>query len=286
MTSIDPISDEETSADAAAAADLRRMYQRVDLRMDRPTPARMYDYFLDGKDNFEVDRAAADVVIGLLGEQTVKLGPQENRAFLRRAVRFMAQQGVDQFIDLGAGLPTQGNVHQVAREVNPDVHVVYVDNDPIVFAHGRALLADSPVVQVITADLRRPDDVLDHPVTRKLIDFSRPVGLLMFAVLHFVPDDEHPHELLTRYVSHLTPGSMVGVSHLTMDGFSTEAVAKAAAVYERATSPMIPRPKAEIARIIDGLDLIEPGLVRAWQWRPGPDDTLQTNATYAAVAKI
>jgi len=281
MTSTEP-----TPGDTPASAELQRIYQRVDLRTDRPTPARMYDYFLDGKDNFAVDREAADVVIELLGEQTVKLGPQENRAFLRRAVRHMAQQGIDQFIDLGAGLPTQGNVHQVAREINPDAHVVYVDNDPIVFAHGRALLADSPVVQVITADLRRPDDVLDHPVTQKLIDFSRPVGLLMFAVLHFVPDDEQPRELLAHYRSRLAPGSLVGVSHLTMDGFSTEAVAKAAAVYERATSPMVPRSRPEIAHLLDGLDLLEPGLVRSWEWRPAPDDTLRTNATYAAVGQV
>ena len=255
-----------------------------EIDTEHPSPARMYDYSLGGKDNFEVDRAAVERVGEIVPEfRSVAVA---NRGFLVRAVDVLARQGIDQFIDLGAGLPTQGNVHQVAREINPDAHVVYVDNDPIVFAHGRALLADSPVVQVITADLRRPDDVLDHPVTQKLIDFSRPVGLLMFAVLHFVPDDEQPRELLAHYRSRLAPGSLVGVSHLTMDGFSTEAVAKAAAVYERATSPMVPRSRPEIAHLLDGLDLLEPGLVRSWEWRPAPDDTLRTNATYAAVGQV
>jgi hypothetical protein len=287
MTNTDPVPPpDDDAATAAAAAELTRLYRRTDLRMDRPTPARMYDYFLGGKDNFAVDREAADVVIGLLGETTVRLGPQENRAFLRRAVRWMAQQGIDQFIDLGAGLPTQGNVHQVAQEVNPDARIVYVDNDPIVYAHGRALLASSPTVEVITADLRQPDDVLNHPATSRLIDFSRPVGLLLFAVLHFVPDDENPRELLDTYLARLAPGSLVGVSHLTMDGFSAEAVEQAAAVYQRATSPMVPRSGDQIARLLDGLDLVEPGMVRAWQWRPDPTDRLTTNATYGAVGRI
>ncbi len=272
--------------EASSTAELERLYRRVDLRMDRPTPARMYDYFLGGKDNFAIDREAADMVIGLLGEQTVKLGPQENRAFLRRAVRWMAQQGIDQFVDLGAGLPTQGNVHQVAHQVNPKAHVLYVDNDPIVFAHGRALLASSDVVEVITADLRHPQDVLQDAATQRLIDFSRPVGLLLFAVLHFVPDELEPRELLNAYLAELAPGSLVAVSHLTMDGFSEQAVAQAAAVYDQATSPMVPRTKNEIADLLADLELVEPGLVRSWQWRPDPRDKLQTNATYGAVGRV
>jgi hypothetical protein len=283
MTSTDPA---PPSGDESSTDQLTRLYQRVDLRIDRPTPARMYDYFLGGKDNFAIDREAADVVIGLLGDEAVRLGPQENRAFLRRAVRWMAQQGIDQFIDLGAGLPTQGNVHQVVQEVNPDAYVVYVDNDPIVFSHGRALLANSSTVEVITADLRRPDEVLAHPTIQRLIDFSRPVGLLLFAVLHFVPDDEAPAELLNAYLSRLAPGSLIGLSHITMDGFPTETIAEAAGVYKRATSPMVPRSGPEIAHLLDGLDLVEPGLVRTWQWRPDPDDDLQTNATYGAVGRV
>jgi hypothetical protein len=277
---------DEPSTDGLPTDELERFYRRIDLRMDRPTPARMYDYFLGGKDHFAVDREAADVVVGLLGEQTVKLGPQENRAFLRRVVRWMAQQGIDQFVDLGAGLPTQGNVHHVVRAINPGAHVVYVDNDPIVLAHGRALLADSPGVEVITADLRRPADILDHPETRRLIDPSRPVGLLLFAVLHFVPDGEQPRELLRHYLSQLAPGSLVGVSHITMDGFPADTVAQAAAVYRKATSPMVPRSRDEIAALLAGLELVEPGLVRTWQWRPDPDDQLRTNATYGAVGRV
>jgi len=275
-----------TDADGSSMDDLRRLYEQVDLRLDRPTPARMYDYYLGGKDNFAVDREAADAVIGLLGDVVVRLGPQENRAFLRRAVRWLAQQGIDQFIDLGAGLPTQGNVHQVVREVNPAARVVYVDNDPIVLAHGRALLADSPGVEVITADLREPETILGHPVVADLIDPARPVGLLLFAVLHFVPDSEDPRALLGAYFSRLAPGSFVALSHVTMDGFPPETIAQATSVYERATSPMVPRSYAQIADLLDGVDLVEPGLVRTWQWRPEPEDSLRTDATYAAVGRI
>jgi hypothetical protein len=288
MTSTDPAprGSDPRSSDESSTDQLTRLYQRVDLRIDRPTPARMYDYFLGGKDNFAVDREAADAVIELIGDELGRLGPLENRAFLRRAVRWMAEQGVDQFIDLGAGLPTQGNVHQVVQEVNPNAHVVYVDNDPIVLAHGRALLSNSSTVEVITADLRRPEEVLRHPTVARLIDFSRPVGLLLFAVLHFVPDDESPGELLATYLSELVPGSLVGLSHITMDGLSTEAVAEAAGVYRRATSPMVPRSQAEIAHLLGPLDLVEPGLVRTWQWRPAPDDDLQTNAAYGVVGRV
>jgi hypothetical protein len=282
----EPATSAEEAQDQSSDAELRRFYRQVDLRMDRPTPARMYDYFLGGKDNFAIDREAGEAVVELIGEQSARQGPLENRAFLRRAVRWMAQQGIDQFIDLGAGLPTQGNVHEVAQSVNPNAHIVYVDNDPIVLAHGRALLTNSTGVEVITADLRHPDDVRKHSATQQLIDFSRPVGLLLFAVLHFIPDTEKPRELLDAYLAQLAPGSVIGISHITMDGFETESISDAAAIYRRATSPMVPRSRAQIAHLLENVELVEPGLVRSWQWRPDGEDGLQTNATYGAVGRV
>ncbi|HEY6797139.1 MAG TPA: SAM-dependent methyltransferase [Kineosporiaceae bacterium] len=261
---------------------------RPDLtpHLDRATPARIYDYLLGGKDNFAVDRQAARTLIGLLGEDTARSAAQENRAFVRRTAQWMADQGIGQFIDLGAGLPTDGNVHEVVQQVDPAAHVVYVDNDPIVLAHGRALLADSPDVDIITADLRRPDEVFAHPTTRRLIDTSRPVGLLMFAVLHFVSDDDQPADLVRTYAGQLVSGSMIGLSHTTRDGFAPELVAEAVSVYRRTTTTMTPRSREEIAALLEGFELVEPGLVHPWAWRPDRVDRVGTNVSYGAVARL
>jgi hypothetical protein len=258
----------------------------ADLRIDKPTPARMYDYYLGGKDNFAVDREAADAVIAVLGEALTRDCPLENRAFLRRAVRFLAEQGIDQFIDLGAGLPTQGNVHEVAQSVNPDARVIYVDNDPIVLAHGRALLADSCTVDVITADLRSPDQVFGNPTTNRLIDLSRPVALLFFAVLHFVSDEDGPVELVEQYQAAVAPGSWMALSHLTADGISAEDGSRAAAVYAKATSPLVTRDRDRVAALQGRMEPVDPGLVRTWQWRPDPTDHLRTNGLYGAVGPV
>jgi O-methyltransferase involved in polyketide biosynthesis len=254
--------------------------------LDRATPARIYDYLLGGKDNFAVDRQAAHALIALLGDDAVRVAALENRAFVRRVVRWMTQQGIDQFVDLGAGLPTQDNVHEVAQEVNPGVRVVYVDHDPIVLAHARALLTDSPGIGAITADLRQPGAVFAHPTIRQLIDPSRPVGLLMFAVLHFVPEDERPGDMVRDYHRRLAPGSMIGFSHVTRDGFAPELVAQATAVYRRSTSVLAPRSRADLATLLAGLDLVEPGLVPAWAWRPESPEQPSANVTYGAVARI
>jgi len=240
-------------------------------RRDRPSQARMYDYLLGGKDNFAIDREAADQVIALLGEAPARQTALENRAFLVRVVRRLAEQGMDQFIDLGAGLPALETVHEVVQAVNPQARVVYVDNDPSVVAHGRALLADDRTVQVFTGDLRRPDEILKNPVTARMIDFTRPVAVLMFAVLQSVPDAEDPAGIVDGYRRALAPGSAIAVSHATADGFDPVLVSRLIGVFRQTSGPLALRSAGQLAAILHDLDLVEPGLVRCWQWHPDPE---------------
>jgi SAM-dependent methyltransferase len=255
----------------------------ADLRMDRPSPARMYDYFLGGKDNFQVDREAADELDEVAGRGTTFAVAWENRRFLQRAVACLAEAGIDQFVDIGAGLPTQGNVHEIAQRVNPAARVAYVDNDPIVLSHGRALLADDKTTRVFAADIREPQAILAAPGLAELIDFSRPVAVLFVAVLHFVRDDEDPYGILGTLRDAMAPGSYLALSHVTTDGLSAGLLARNEDVYKRATSPSRPRSHDEIARFFDGLDLLEPGLVRPGQWRPGSGHETATHFMYAGV---
>jgi S-adenosyl methyltransferase len=257
----------------------------LDLRTDRPTPARMYDFFLGGKDNFEVDRTAAAAVDAALGKTMTFDIVWENRRFLQRATRWLADAGIDQFLDIGTGLPTQGNVHEIAQQVNPGARVVYTDNDPIVLTHGRALLATNKTTIIITADAREPESILRHKDANRLIDFSRPVAILLVALFHFIPDDDHPAELITAFMDALPSGSYLALSHLTTDGPPAEGVARTEAAYQNATSPIVFRPRATIEGFFSGLDWVEPGLVRPWQWHPGDDDSPRTEWLYAGVAR-
>jgi O-methyltransferase involved in polyketide biosynthesis len=241
----------------------------VGLDTTRPHVARMYDYYLGGKDNFEVDRAAVVAVEAAMPE--VRRLALENRAFLRRAVTFMAAAGIRQFIDIGAGLPTAGNTHEVAQAQAPGSHVVYVDNDPIVLSHGRALLATNPDTTVVTADLRDPADVVDHAEVRELIDFDQPVGVLLIAMTHFLRDDERD-EVMTKLRESLIPGSYLASTHVTVDNHSPEAVDGVEAVYRKTPTPIFFRTRKEIARFFDGFGLVEPGLVTVDEWRPDPAD--------------
>jgi hypothetical protein len=250
----------------------------------RPSVARMYDYYLGGKDNFRADRTAVDRVAEAMPE--IRELARENRAFLRRAVRFMARQGIRQFIDIGSGLPTAGNTHEIAQEIVPDARVVYVDNDPVVLAHGRALLAADDNTTVATADMRRPAEVLEHPQTRKLIDFNAPVGVLLIAMVHFLTIDERPR-IMGDLRDALAPGSHITATHATVDGKSAEAVAQIEAVYATTPTPLYFREHAEVARFFDGFELVEPGLVTLDGWRPDPDDPAPaaTKWMYGAVGR-
>ncbi|MFC4907655.1 SAM-dependent methyltransferase [Actinomadura gamaensis] len=227
------------------------------------TAARMYDYYLGGKDNFAVDREAAERVLAAAPE--VRPIAVENRRFLQRGVRYLAEQGVTQFLDIGTGLPTQGNVHQIAQEHDPTARVVYVDNDPIVLVHARALLSTDSATRVVTADLRDPDEVLD--AAAGLLDLSRPFALLMAAVLHFVPDEDRPHELVARYRDVLPSGSHLLLSHVTGDT-RPQSSAGAAAAYRNTRNPATLRTVEQIAAFFGDFALVEPGLVPVPEWRP------------------
>jgi O-methyltransferase involved in polyketide biosynthesis len=250
----------------------------------RPHVARMYDYYLGGKDNFAVDREAVLAVEAAMPE--VRQLALENRAFLRRAVRFMVSAGIRQFVDIGAGLPTAGNTHEVAQKVAPDAHVVYVDNDPIVLAHGRALLATNGNTTVVTADLRRPAEVVDNAEVRALIDFDRPIGLLLIAMTHFLTMEEREPVMSTLRAA-MAPGSFLAATHVTVDKHSAAAVAGVEAVYRRTPTPIFFRRHEEIALFFDGLEFVQPGLVTVDAWRPDPAEQtpVATGWLYGAVGR-
>jgi hypothetical protein len=237
-----------------------------DIDTSRPHPARMYDYYLGGKDNYVVDRDAARRV--LRGAPELRVTARENRAFLRRAVRFLVRDaGIRQILDIGTGIPTSGNVHEVAREIAPDVRVAYVDNDPIVHVHADALLSGAGATSIVLADLREPGGILDHPQVRGLIDFSQPVALLLVAIVHFITDAEDPAGIVTRFRDALAPGSYLALSHATGD-VRPGAAARAAAVYDQATSSITLRSQNDIERYFAGFDILPPGVVQLPLWRP------------------
>lgn len=252
------------------------------IDVTRPNVARIYDYWLGGKDNFPADRAAAEKIAAVIPDvydQCVA-----NRKFLRRAVQFLAESGVRQFIDVGTGLPTQGQAHHVAGELDSDARVIYVDNDPVVLAHARALLQDTDKVTVIEADLRDPDRILQHPETRASIDFDQPVALLLVAIVHFVPDGRAATEIIARFRDAMAPGSYLAMSHVTADHRSEEDKKRVIEVYSQATAPMTPRTRAEVAGFFDGFDLVGPGIVDVRVWgteSESPDDTV----IYAALGR-
>ncbi|MEO5877823.1 MAG: cytochrome P450 [Streptosporangiaceae bacterium] len=238
-----------------------------------PNVARMYDFYLGGKDHFAADREAAQQVLAL-APFTPKLAAL-NRRFLRRTVRFFSAHGIRQFLDVGAGLPTQGNVHEVARSVDPGARVVYIDHDPVVVAHGRALLESGEgLVRMVDADVRRPEQLLAAPEVGRVIDFDQPVALLMNSVLHCLTDDEEPHAVVAELVEALAPGSFLAISHTTGDDRLTSAVGQ---IYAGATTRMTYRSVAQVERFFAGTQLLEPGVVPLARWRPesqpqlGPD---------------
>lgn len=237
----------------------------------RPSPARLYDYYLDGKDNYPVDREVGDRLLEQIPE--IRSMAQANRAFLRRVVRFMARQGIDQFLDLGSGLPTADNTHEIAQDVSSDARVVYVDHDPLAVRHAQALLATDPEqTTVVAADLRDPDSILSHPETLRLLDFDRPIGLLLIAVLHFLPDDARPYEIVRTLCDALPPGSMVAISHVDNET-APERAALMEEVYKNTSAPGRTRGHTEIRRFFDSTELVPPGLTYVCDWRPELRDT-------------
>ncbi len=241
----------------------------------RANIARVYDYLLGGTHNFLADQDLARAMAAV--EPSIRAGARANRAFIGRAVRHMAAAGVRQFLDIGSGIPTEGNVHEVAQQAAPGARVVYVDVNPVAIAHSKALLTGNPDAGIIEADLREPEKILTHPRTRELIDFSQPTGLLLAMVLHFVPDAGDPWATVATLRDALAPGSFLALSHLNNEGRPDLARATTT-VYNRSVATGVHmRSHAEIGRFFDGFDLVDPGLVYIPQWRPDspgdvPDD--------------
>ena len=243
-----------------------------DIDIEQPSVARMYDYFLGGSHNFAADRA--------LAEQAMRVFPdaphlvRANRAFLHRVVTYLAGSGIDQFLDLGSGIPTGGNVHDVAYAANPAARTVYVDSDPVAVAHSKALLADLPYATVRHADLRDPESILGDPVLADYLDLSRPVAVLLVSVLPFIPDSDDPAEVVAVYREATAPGSYLAISHGTSD-YQPEAVRKVENVYAKSSQPGTFRSRAEILALMPGYELVPPGLVDVIHWRPDSDALAQ-----------
>lgn len=251
----------------------------------RPHPARMYDHYLGGMDNYSIDREAAELVLG--HAPFIRPTARGARDFHHRAVREAVRRGVRQIIDIGTGIPTSPNTHEVAQEVAPGTRVAYVDNDPIVATYAGAKLTNSGNAGFVLADLREPDVILDHPVTRELIDFGRPVALMLDAVLQFIRDDDNPRKIISALTSRLPAGSCLILSHITADFGGGAALEQVAEIYKDSTAELIVRSHDELLPFLAGFELLEPGLVRPPLWRPdGPvpgADELCDHRGYAGV---
>lgn len=252
-----------------------------DIDIERPSVARMYDYFLGGSHNFPSDRDLAQQAEAVFPDARYVV--RANRSFLGRAVAALCDLGVDQFLDLGSGIPTVGNVHEIVAEHRPGARTVYVDSDPVVITHASALLQHTDHVAVVHADLRNPEAVLSQAVQAGELDLSRPVAVLLVSVLPFVPDEDDPARIVADYRDATVPGSFLAISHGTND-YRAEQVGEVETVYAKTTQPGVFRGKADVGRFFDGYELLEPGLVDAIQWRPDPE-ALQSDPLGGDVAR-
>jgi hypothetical protein len=253
------------------------------IDVTRPSAARVYDYILGGAHNFAVDRQ--------LGDELIRTSPdvaetmRANRVFLRRAVRFLAGQGIRQFLDIGSGVPTVGNVHEIAQQIAPESTVVYVDVDPVAVAHSEAILEGNDRAGVVCADLREPDAIRERAQRLGLIDFAAPLGLLLAGVVHFIPDSDDPAAIVARLRDPLVDGSYLLISHTTFDGQPPEVVA-AQQLAARTATPLHPRPHADVLGYFDGTALVDPGLVFIPLWRPDPGEVVVHPERISAYAGV
>ena len=239
------------------------------IDIDRPSVARMYDYFLGGSHNFAADRQLAEQALSVFPDAPHIV--RANRAFLERAVQYLCAAGIDQFLDLGSGIPTAGNVHEIVFAADPSARTVYVDADPVAVAHAKALLADVPQVGVLRADLRDADEVLKQAVAAGL-DLDRPLAVLLVSVLPFIPDEDDPASIVAAYRDGTTPGSYLALSHGTND-YMPETMDKIEGVYSNTSQPGVFRSRAQVSEFFTGYELLEPGLVDAINWRPRPGES-------------
>ncbi|HEY3871650.1 MAG TPA: SAM-dependent methyltransferase [Actinocrinis sp.] len=262
----------------------------VDLQLDRAHSARMYDYYLGGRTNFVADREAVGRVMALV--PTVLVGARANREFMHRATRFLAQQGIRQFLDVGTGIPTRPNLHEVAQSVTPSARIVYVDNDPIVLAHAKALLQSRPEGRTayVQADLNDPAAILGSPELHDAIDLGEPVALSLIAVLPFIVDQERATAITTALKDAMPPGSALVITHGTLDfSLNRDLHERASDIYRSAGTAVTGRTLAEVAAFFDGWELVEPGITATFRWRPDEDEdvydiTDNEAGAYGAVA--
>lgn len=261
---------------------------RVDTTV--PHPARRYDSWLGGKDNFGADRESANRIAAIYPDIVVAV--KENRRFMCRVVDYLAEVGVTQFLDIGTGIPTAPNVHQIAQRIHPSARVVYVDNDPLVMAHARALLVGQPkgVTEYVEVDARETDTLLKQ--ARTILDFTEPVAVLLIAVLHFLPNDDEAYQTVNRLVDALPAGSFVAISHGTADYMEPETWQQLAALAgpDKLDGPYRPRTRDDVTRFFDGLTLTDPGVCSVVDWQPNrdprPESRAKATSTYAAVARL
>ncbi|MGI5504109.1 SAM-dependent methyltransferase [Lentzea sp. CA-135723] len=257
-----------------------------DIDLERPSVARVYDYWLGGAHNFAADRA--------VGQHTLETMPElrgvvlNHRAFLRRAVRYLLQQGVRQFLDLGSGIPTVGNVHEIAQATDPRAQVVYVDIDPVAVAHSRSLLGGNDHVSVLRADVRDWMGVLASDEVDKRLDFDAPVAVLMIALLHFVSDEDDPWGMIGGYRDRLATGSFLAISHAGYEADEeTDASKEARRIYDRDVTRMTLRDPVELTSLFKGFDLVEPGVVRVPAWQPeSPADVEESGQRFPGFAAV
>ena len=259
----------------------------VGVDLEPPSVARVYDYYLGGSHNFAADRQMARQAIELWPE--LPLIMQANRAFLRRSVRYLVSQGITQFLDIGSGIPTEGNVHEVAQVASPETRVVYVDIDPVAVAHSREILAGDDRADIVQADLREVAAIFDDPRTKRLIDPTQPLGLLMVAILHFIPNQADALSIVAQYRKMMVPGSHIAVTHASHAG-RPDQVGPLTKLYRRTAGPLTMRSPREIEALLDTFDLVPPGVVFLPLWRPDSpadvDDHPERSSGYAAVGRV
>lgn len=258
--------------------------QGIDISV--PSVSRIYDYYLGGSHNFEVDRDAARKAMEFMPGLPKIM--KANRAFMRRAVKFALDGGITQFLDIGSGIPTYGNVHEVAEAASPDARVLYVDHDPVAVAHSQAVLAGNDIAGVLSADLRKPGQILNSPEADRLLDLDRPVALLLVAVLHFLEDEDEPYRAVAELRDALAPGSLLILTHASYDGIplTQEQAGGTVGVYKNIRNPLVMRTREQTAQFFEGFEMVEPGLVAMPQWRPDSPADLEDPYAFSGFAGV